>query len=49
MNKRTVDGFTRISKRAAEKRYNAGESDPAAVVLFKFTGWSRCPEYERAV
>jgi hypothetical protein len=27
----------------------AGESDPAAVVLFKFTGWSRCPEYERAV
>ena len=25
MNKRTVDGFTRISKRAAEKRYNAGE------------------------
>lgn len=20
-----------------------------AVVLFKFTGWSRCPEYERAV
>lgn len=27
----------------------AGESDPAAVVLLKFTGWSRCPEYERAV
>ena len=25
MNKRMVAGFTRISKRAAEKRYNAGE------------------------
>lgn len=27
----------------------AGETDPAAVVLYKFTGWSRSPEYKKAV
>ena len=33
MNKRTVDGFTRISKRAAEKRYNAGEPVQVGYVI----------------
>ena len=27
----------------------AGETDPAAVVLYEFTGWSRSPEYKKAV
>lgn len=41
--------FSRSAMSWGELADAAGESDPAAVVLFKFTGWSRCPEYERAV